>query len=199
MMGKDISNIHSSRTQELLGERGPQGKWAVRHEDLPKLMADAMKVAKQISIKEARRAAAEAAGIYGITSMAVSDVLVASSRVQSNPLTILTQSVAGFEEGGFAATFKGYFDNTHVSRSFGDIVMLVNGTQVDLTRIGLKFSDPAEGISSMVPFTLSCVFDTAGATPTIVVRAYAFDADSETTAAAGFYIRSGRLVISGAQ
>lgn len=199
MIGKGISNIQTTRSQELLGERGPKARHAVRHGEIPGLLADALEVAKKTAIEEARRAAAEAEGVYGITSLAVSDVLVANTRNQANPLTILSQAVAGFEEGGFIAIFKGYFDNTHVSRSFGDIIMLVNGTQVDRVRIGLKFSDPVDGISSMVPFSLMCVFNTPAATPTVAVRAYAFDADDETTAAAGFYIRSGRLVISGAQ
>lgn len=199
MIGKGTSNIQMTRSQELLGERGPKERHAVRFSDMPDLLADALKVAKKTAIEEARRAAAEAEGVYGITSLAVSDVLVASTRNQANPLTILSQAVDGFEEGGFIAIFKGYFDNTHVSRSFGDIIMSVNGTQVDRTRIGLKISDPAEGISSMVPFSLMCVFNTPDATPTVAVRAYAFDADDETTATAGFYIRSGRLIISGAQ
>ncbi|UFM64244.1 hypothetical protein LOS78_01855 [Paracoccus sp. MA] len=191
--------IQATRTQELLGERGPKENHAVRHGDMPNLLADALKVARLEAIKQARKAAAEASGIYGITSFSVADVLVGNSRTQSNPLTILSETVAGFEDGGFVAAFEGFFDNTHVSRSFGDIVMLVNGTQAAHVRIGAKISDPAEGISSMVPFSLTCVFNTPNVAPTIEVRAYAFDADNETTAAAGFYIRAGRLVISGAQ
>ena len=90
MIGKGTSNIQMTRSQELLGERGPKERHAVRFSDMPDLLADALKVAKKTAIEEARRAAAEAEGVYGVTSIAVSDVLVAVSRNQANPLTILS-------------------------------------------------------------------------------------------------------------
>lgn len=193
------NQIQATRTEELLGERGNGDKRAVRANEMDGIIRQTLLLAQRESIRQARKAAAESETIYGLSSTSVADVLVANTRTQANPLTILSDAVAGFEQGGFSAVFEGYFDNLHVSRSFGNIAMFINGVFVARQRMGARFSDPAEGISSMIPFTVSGVFNTPGVAPTIQVRAYAFDADNETTAAAGFYIRAGRLIVSGGQ
>lgn len=199
MKGAIKARVQSARTEELLGERGNGDKRAVRIEELDSIIRKTLVLAKREAAAQARKAAAEAESIYGITSFAVADVLVANTRVQSNPLTILSETVAGFEEGGFVASFEGYFDNTHVSRSFADISMTINGAPSGRVRIGSAISEPSMGIKGMSAFAISGVFNTPNVAPVITVSAYAFNADDETTAAAGFYIRSGRLIISGAQ
>ncbi len=196
MIGKGLSSIQTARSQELLGERGPKDRHAVRFGDMAGMMGDALKVAKKTAIEEARRAAALS---FGVTTFSVADVLVPNTRTQSNPLTILSESVAGYEEGGIAATFQGYFDNTHVSRSFGSISLWINGTRVARALIGAKISDPAEGISSMLPFSLPAALISAGSATSIEVRAFAFDFDNPSVATAGFYIRQAVLVITGAR
>lgn len=194
------NQIRKTRTEEILGERGPEDRRAVLRGELDEFINRALIIAKKEAIVQARKAAAAARGIYGSTSFAVSDVLIPSARVQANPLTILSETVSGFQDSGFLASFEGYFDNTHASRSFGDVVLIVNGATVARVRMGARISDPAEGIGAMLPFSLSGIFNMIGEpAPAVQVQAYAFDVDSPTTAPAGFYIRSGRLVISGAQ
>lgn len=190
-------NIFNAKVEELLGERGPKDKQAVRYGELQEAVDAALIVADRRSRLEARKAAAAARSIYGISSTPVADVLVNSSRNQANPLTILSDSVAGFEDGGFIATFEGYTDNTHVSNSFSTIIMSINGVEVARTKTGVR--SPDADMSGMFPFALTGVFNTPNVTPTVTVIAYATEWNDETTTTAGYYIRQGRLVISGGQ
>lgn len=190
--------VRNVRTEELLGERGPERSRAVRMGELDGIIRQTLVLARREAILEARKAAKEVESLYGVTSFAVADVLVPQSRNQANPLAILSETVAGFEEGGFIATFEGFMDNTHVINSFGNIRLTIGGTEAARMRLGV-YTAAVEGAGGMIPFSLTGVFNTLDVAPTIEVTAFASNWDDEATADAGYYIRQGRLVISGAQ
>lgn len=200
--GKNLVNprhgwMKDAKLEELLGERGKKGRQAVRHDEVDALVQRSMVLAREIARREAEKAAGAASTLYGAGTTNIGDDPIQSTNTQANPVTIYSNSVAGFEDGGFLALFSGYFDNTNTPDAFGNIQLFIDGVEVAEHRVGIRTSG-ADNLSGMIPFTLAGVFSTQGVTPTLEVKAFASNWDDETTANAGFYIRKSRLVISGA-
>jgi hypothetical protein len=195
--GPAVSQADLNKFRILNGELGEKERHAIRHGEFNGLMESAMTVARKVAAADAKKAAAAAKSIYGATTISVADAPVTVAYLQASPRTILSETISGFREGGFSATFDGFIDNTATMNSCANIIMLLNGVQVAKYRIGVW--SPTANITVRIPFSMSAVFKDDVASPSIVIRAYASDQDDEATAAYGFVLRGGRLSISGAQ
>ena len=192
--------MKEAKLEELLGERGKKDRHAVRHGDVQEVVTRAIYIADKNAYVEAKRAAEAAKSIYGSGTTPIADVLVGGANTQASPLVLLSDMVAGFENGGFVASFSGFFDVTHRTNDvdvFGAVVLSINGADVAKQRFGIRCDSPGVIVTSMLPFYLAGTFDTQGITPSIELRAYSTLYNDETTASTGFYIREGRLIISG--
>ena len=191
--------MKEAKLEELLGERGKKDRHAVRHGDIQEVVTRAIYIADKNAYAEAQRAAEAARSIYGSGTTPIADVQVLATHTQAAPLVLLSDMIAGFETGGFVATFSGYFDTTHQTSDvdvFGNIILSIDGIDVAKQRIGIRGAG-AEIITAMLPFHLTGTFDTPDATPAIEARAYSALYNDETTASDSFFIREARLVISG--
>ncbi|WP_305290688.1 hypothetical protein [Paracoccus wurundjeri] len=191
--------IKEAKLEELLGERGKKDRWAVRHGEVQDVVTSAIYIANKNAYAEAKRAAENAKSIYGSGTTPIADILVEVTHTQSAPLVLLTDSVAGFETGGFVATLSGYIDTTHQTTDvdvFANVILAIDGVDVAKQRIGIRTA-ASEIVTAMLPFYVVGTFDTPDETPAIEARAYSTLYDDETAASDSFYIREARLVISG--
>lgn len=191
-------DMQAIRAQELLGERGPKEKRAVRFGDMDTMMGDYLKVAKKTATEEARRAAAEVKSTYGVATFTVTDVAITTNDIDGSPRVIMSQTVSGFGAGGFTASFEGYLDNSSgLDGQFATVDLLVNGVRVGRVRAGLRAS--AGTVRAMFPVSLTTAFNTPEAEPSVEIQAFTSNLDGDTTGAMTFTLKQCRLVVSGAQ
>ncbi len=190
--------IQTSRTQELLGERGPKEKQAVRFGDLSTALGDALSVAKKTAITEAKKVVADNKPPFGIARYTAADAAITTSHIDGSPLVVMSNTVAGFGAGGFAVSFEGYLDNSGgLDGQFATVDMTVDGTRVGRVRAGVRSA--AGTIRAMFPVSLSHAFNTAAVEPIIEIQAFTSNLDGDATGAMTFTLRQCRLVVSGTQ
>ena len=190
--------IQTSKTQELLGERGLKEKQAVRFGDLTNALGHALTVAKKTAITEARKAVAEGKPPFGVASFTAADAEITTSHIDGAPLVVMSNTVSGFGAGGFTVSFEGYLDNSGgLDGQFATVDMTVNGTRVGRVRAGVRSA--AGTIRAMFPVSLSHAFNTAATEPTVAVQAFTSNLDGAAAGAMTFTLRQCRLVVSGTQ
>lgn len=124
------------------------------------------------------------------------DVNIVRDYTYQTPRLVMSQTINGFEGGGFIAQFSAYIDNTMTVDSFGCMYMKINGVEVNRQRFGIRGSDG--DVEFILPVTLMGI---ASASNSITIEVYAFNAhwNNETQTSNIFMMRNISLTIAGSR
>jgi hypothetical protein len=134
--------------------------------------------------------------IYADYFFEASDVEITTARLKANPVLLMSQTITGFEGGGFIASFSAYADNTSHLDSFGTVYMVINGVTRDRQRFGVR-SDGG-GVKYIIPISLT---GTASAGSSVNIQIYGYNShwDSDTAGSNTFSVVNMSLTVSGAR
>lgn len=201
-----IDAARQAKIEVLLGERNPDSMdRAVRFRDLDKALQgrNVVNTLSQIVRENVRRETpakvTETGSITSnqtlVASYAYADTWVREFTAAADPVVIGSAELTGWNQTTLAVIFTGTADNLHRTNSGGVIALDVNG--VEQSRVRFTTDAPIAPSRFAIPLTLTGIFIDHAPTLTVAIRSWTASPDDADQTYGGFYIRGGRLLITG--
>lgn len=135
--------------------------------------------------------------IYADYFFETSDVTITASDDKAAPVLLMSETISGFEGGGFIASFSAFADNTMSLDSFGTLYMRINGVTRDRQRFGVRSSGGGD-VKYTIPVNLT---GTANSGSDVVIEVWGYNShwDSDDYGSNTFAVVNMSLTVSGAR